>query len=283
MSQPLKTPPNVLVIGDVCEDVNVVCRVERICPEAPVPIHVPLSTTRNLGMAANTCNNLVALGAHTIYLFPSHTIQKVRHFDESSGYILVRIDIGDEVPPSSHFSRKDFEYLIVKEKINGVVLSDYAKGYLDESDIAYIAESSKARGIPVFLDTKRMLGDWCRKVTFVKINEKEYQKLKAKHDRPEDLCENMIVTLGGRGSWWAERNVEAPTIQVDVADVTGCGDVYLAAFALKHLETGGDVPASMRFANVAASITATKRGVATVTREEVERVMTERESDLKIS
>ena len=52
----------VLVIGDSCTDVFVYGDIERVCPEAPVPVFNPIKRTENGGMAKNVVANLEALG-----------------------------------------------------------------------------------------------------------------------------------------------------------------------------------------------------------------------------
>ena len=52
----------VLVIGDSCTDVFVYGNIERICPEAPVPVFNPIHKVQNGGMARNVKSNLEALG-----------------------------------------------------------------------------------------------------------------------------------------------------------------------------------------------------------------------------
>ena len=53
----------VLVIGDSCIDEFIYCDIERICPEAPVPVLKPIRSQQNPGMASNVVTNLEALGA----------------------------------------------------------------------------------------------------------------------------------------------------------------------------------------------------------------------------
>ena len=48
----------ILVIGDSCIDKFIYCDINRLCPEAPVPILQPVSTTTNPGMASNVAANL---------------------------------------------------------------------------------------------------------------------------------------------------------------------------------------------------------------------------------
>ena len=57
---------NVLVIGDSCEDVFIYGDIERISPEAPIPVFKPTHTEKNDGMARNVANNVESLDM-TIY------------------------------------------------------------------------------------------------------------------------------------------------------------------------------------------------------------------------
>ena len=68
MSTQLQTPFNILLIGDTCEDIYVYGRVDRISPEAPVPVFVPLYNIHKDGMAGNVCKNLEALGCRVNFL-----------------------------------------------------------------------------------------------------------------------------------------------------------------------------------------------------------------------
>ena len=52
----------VLVIGDSCKDVYVYGKCERLCPDAPVPVFMPLRKEENQGMAGNVRRNLQSLG-----------------------------------------------------------------------------------------------------------------------------------------------------------------------------------------------------------------------------
>ena len=52
---------SVLVIGDSCTDKFIYCNIERICPEAPVPVMKPINETSNPGMAHNVVANLIQL------------------------------------------------------------------------------------------------------------------------------------------------------------------------------------------------------------------------------
>ena len=74
---------NVLVIGDSCEDVFIYGDIERISPEAPIPVFKPTHEESNGGMAKNVANNVEALDM-TIY-----TITNKRKGKESSPFFLL--------------------------------------------------------------------------------------------------------------------------------------------------------------------------------------------------
>ena len=49
---------NVVIIGEACYDEFIYCKVDRICPEAPVPVLNPTAEISNAGMSQNTANNI---------------------------------------------------------------------------------------------------------------------------------------------------------------------------------------------------------------------------------
>ena len=97
----------------------------------------------------------------------------------------------------------------------------------------------------------------------LKINKKEHETSSI---LPAD-CE-LIVTLGDKGAKW--RGSIYPSQKVhDVFDVCGAGDSFLAALAVKFIETK-DMPASIKFANKCAGISVRHLGVYNVTRKDIE-------------
>ena len=86
----------VLVIGDSCVDKFIYCKVERICPEAPVPVLNPLSTTSNPGMAGNVVINLQSLGLEVDIITNENNITKTRFVDNRSGQMVIRLDENDK-------------------------------------------------------------------------------------------------------------------------------------------------------------------------------------------
>ena len=79
----------ILVVGDGCKDVFVYGKVDRLTPEAPVPVFNPTRELSNDGMAKNVANNVEALGC-TIYTITNpNSIKKVRYVDEKSKQLVL--------------------------------------------------------------------------------------------------------------------------------------------------------------------------------------------------
>lgn len=232
----------VLLIGDNCQDVYQFGNVDRLSPEAPVPIFTPKYKESKPGMAANVSENLKALGL-TVNFITSMKSIKTRFIDIKSKHQLLRID-------EDHIAEKpiDFESLDQDAlKVDAVVISDYDKGLISYDLVEQIR--LKFQG-PIFIDTKkrdlRRFND-----CFVKINESEYHKLISTNNE-------LIVTLGSNGARY--KKTTFPTPKVDVVDVCGAGDTFLAALVYKYLHTKS-IPDSINFANKAATVTVRHVGV----------------------
>ena len=157
---------NILVIGDSCIDRFIYGRSERLCPDIPVPVFIPEKTEENMGMAGNVYNNLVSLGHgryHCRLVTPTETITKERYVDKQTNYTFLRVDRNDKVKPitfiGSYLNRKKLS------SYEAIVIADYGKGFLDENSIEHICSLNEN----VFLDTKKILGKFCRKAKFIKI------------------------------------------------------------------------------------------------------------------
>lgn len=244
-----QTKYRILLIGDDCEDVYQYGTVDRISPEAPVPVFKFLYEERRPGMAGNVLCNLKALGCEVNYLC-GKTSTKTRLVDKRSKQHIVRID-NDVVSDAITFDT------FIPKIYDAIVISDYNKGTISYE----VIEEAIATRIPVFIDTKktdleRMQGAW------VKINELEYSKIKTE-------CTGLIVTQGSKGAKAIHHNLTLDAPSVEVADVTGAGDTFLAAFTVKWLEKK-DLAESMQYAIRAASITVQHFGVYAPTLKELE-------------
>ena len=240
----------ILVIGDSCIDEFIYCDIERICPEAPVPVLKPKKSSGNPGMADNVVANLQALGVEVDIITNDQIIQKTRYVDIRSGQMVMRVDEHDKC------ERYDGVYETVG--YDAIIISDYCKGFLTEDDIEAFAERTTC---PVFLDTKKQLGDWCKNIDFIKINEFEHKKNFERLPNYPFILDKMIVTVGSKGCKYQDKIYPVP--EVSVKDVSGAGDTFLAALVVAYLKNN-DIKTAITFANKCATKVVQKRGVATI-------------------
>ena len=260
----------ILVIGEECEDKFVYGTCTRLSPEAPVPILIPEFEKTCRGMAGNVFDILTTLiHRHSSvpiqceFITNPEKITKTRFVDQKSNQQFLRVDN----EPSSVFELQDYEG-IINPTLSAVLISDYNKGLLSETILEYIGSRCHELGIPCFLDTKKILGEWVYPF-IVKINEVEYER--TKEVRAEILEEldsrgHLIVTLGSKGCLW--KTVRYPAKEPhSVFDVSGAGDVFLSTFVFRYLTVGIDsnrMISSLEWANYAASYSVTQKGTASI-------------------
>ena len=231
--------PHVLVVGDVMLDQYIWGEVERISPEAPVPIVRATLRDQKPGGAANVAMNLAGLGAcvtlvgfaggdreqqtleslladHGIEpsLITVPTVPTTTKLRILSGHQqMMRVDS----EPTTEFSQQDYQPLLqcafaAMADASVVLLSDYAKGVLTEAVSQAVIRQARHRGIPVLVDPKRRDFARYRGATAICPNLKE---LAAAIGKPangvetllnagEDLVsalalQYMAVTLGEKG------------------------------------------------------------------------------------
>tara|TARA_B100000959_G_scaffold259960_1_gene296007 strand:+ start:362 stop:1156 length:795 start_codon:yes stop_codon:yes gene_type:complete len=263
---------NVLVIGDSCEDIFIYGDIERISPEAPVPVFKPTHEEKNGGMARNVAENVEALDMHIHTVTNKNSITKIRYVENRSGQMVLRVDVHDHcerVDESllkgltiNKFKHPPFGFgSSTEDYYDAIIISDYCKGFLEESDIQHICENNKN----VFIDTKKKLGEWIKDANFIKINELEYKK---NHELLSDdgFKEKLIVTLGSKGCRY--KGVEYPVKEVPVKDVSGAGDTFIAGLVRGYLDTN-NIESAIEFAQECTTHVVQKHGVATVNLEEL--------------
>lgn len=242
----------VTVIGEICDDVFVYGESNRLSPEAPVPVFLPNRSTSNKGMAGNVVQNILAINSDcdVVGFHQNRILKKTRYVDDKTNHMFIRVDEG-ETAENFSMTENIMKRIVVSDI---VIISDYDKGYLDKHDIRAISSNSSF----CVLDSKKKLDTYTIKsVKFVKVNENEF--LNNQFD--ESDIGKIIITKGIRGTDYMGRNYPSPK-PIQTMDVSGAGDTFTAAFALKYFQTK-DTKQSIIYANEMASIVVSKRGVAT--------------------
>jgi len=306
MNLPSFQNAKVLVVGDVMLDRYWFGDVERISPEAPVPVLKVARVEERPGGAANVARNIASLGAHCTLLsvvgddeagacleglLNKHdNLNTLLHRDKSISTIvklraiarqqqLLRIDF--ETAPSHEVlnaALEDFRAQLPKADV--VILSDYGKGGL--AHISDMIKSARAAGKPVLVDPKG--DDYLRYsgATLLTPNRSEFREVagtwksenelavKAEKLRTELQLDALLVTRSEEGMslYRANEVLHEPTQTREVFDVSGAGDTVIATIAVM-LASGADLPTAVRIANRAAGIVVGKLGTAVVSREEI--------------
>lgn len=299
----------VAVIGDAMLDVYLSGDVERISPEAPVPVVRVRERKHALGGAANVAQNVVALGARcdlvaavgddvagrtlramlagaaggdaSLVTVGRCTTQKTRILARAQQ--LVRIDEEED----ADLAGADVAALLarVAEVValaDAVVLEDYNKGVLVPAVIAEALRLATARGIPVVVDPKFRNFFLYRGATIFKPNRRELESALGASvdvDHPETLpatlarlgVEHILLTLGERGMVLFGEHGEIARVPTVAREVY---DVVgagdtVTAYLAAILAAGGTAAEAAGIANIAAGIEVGKLGAATVSAGEV--------------
>ena len=291
----------VLVIGDLMLDRYWFGEVERISPEAPVPIvHVARKEDR-LGGAANVARNIVSLGAQATLagiVGQDEPARRMRELIQDAGIQATLLE--DPHLPTTlkmrvlgrqqQLLRIDFEQkpsAAVVDQLYGlieslmsehdiVVLSDYAKGVL--SHVETLIKMGREQGVQVLVDPKGSDYRRYRGATLVTPNRSEMQQAVGHWASENDLSDRaqrlrhdlsldaVLVTRSEQGmTLFTESGRDHVDAEAhEVFDVSGAGDTVLATLAVMR-GAGLDWPEAMRWANRAGGIVVGKLGTSIVT------------------
>ena len=297
----------VLVVGDAMLDRYWFGAVDRISPEAPVPVvrvH-PAKEELRLGGAANVAWNVKALGAHASLLTAigddehGHrlaalldksgieslferdprltTIVKLRVIGRSQQ--LLRIDFEEE-PDHEVLESMREPYRTALARCDVVLFSDYGKGGL--THIPTMIESARAAGRPVLIDPKGSDYERYRGATVITPNRAELAHVIGQWNSESQLRERTQALRASLGldAVLLTRSEEGMSLfddagQLDIAadarevfDVTGAGDTVIATLAAM-LAAGLTLRAAMPVANRAGGIVVGKFGTASVSYDEL--------------
>lgn len=250
----------ILVIGESCTDLFEYGTCTRLNPEAPTPVFVSSETNRNAGMAANVYSNIISLAGHTefeIEFMQSSPDQIIKHrfVDKASNYILLRVDKDGPVDKINLMNPETVKKI---KDADLVVVSDYDKGFLSESDLVTIASFAKKS----FIDTKKPIKSWTSLFSYIKINKREFENPANDTQTLSIHSDKIIVTLGESGAKIGSTYIK-PKTKVAVKDVSGAGDTFLAALVVEYARSGNIVK-SIEYANECAAIAVSNKGVVSV-------------------
>jgi rfaE bifunctional protein kinase chain/domain len=295
----------VLVVGDVMLDRYWFGEVNRISPEAPVPVVKVERSEERLGGAANVARNARALGAMA-------TLLSVVGDDEAGTTIERLLAAGDigaglqrdpavtttiklrVIGRQQQLLRIDFENAPGREALAGkladferrlpqcdvVILSDYGKGGL--THIERMIELARRAAKPVLVDPKGDDYARYRGATLLTPNRSEFREVAGRWGSEAELAdkaqklrrdlglEALLVTRSEEGMTLFREDgvVHVPTVAREVFDVSGAGDTVIATLGVM-LAAGESFEAAMRWANRAAGIVVGKLGTAVVHPEEL--------------
>lgn len=310
----------IAVIGDVMLDRYFYGEVKRISPEAPVPINRIKRTASVLGGAANVAANLAGLECQVFMggltgdddnrrqieqlLQEAHidfsglvksqkrsTVTKLRIVGATQQ--MLRLDfeeVGDLEPEESQLLCNWFADLLDKG-LDGVILSDYAKGVCSEFFCQEIIKTARAYHIPVLVDPKG--SDWYkyRGCSFITPNLKEMCEAAGQTVPNEDAdvkrlaaaacsrynIDNVVVTRSEKGMTLVGKNLvlHKPATAIEVFDVSGAGDTA-AATLLAAVVGGMPLDEAVHLANKASGVVVSKVGTYPIHRNELlKEVLTE--------
>jgi len=242
----------VLLIGDTCEDRYFYGDVKRLNPEAPVPILEYRRGVTSKGMAWNVRENLMSFGVEVYISTHPEEIIKTRYIDEKSNQQIMRYDEEPEITPIPYEFPDEW-----KSTYDALVISDYDKGFITQEKLFELVDWFDG---PVFVDSKKkVLPDGC----YIKVNDIEYGKLESKTD-------NVIITKGGEGTEYQGKLY--PAQKVNVFDVVGAGDTFLAALTYGYLKYGS-IEEAIPIANKAAAVAVSHRGTYVLTEEDINEIL----------
>ncbi len=308
-----------LVIGDLMLDEYVWGRVSRISPEAPVPVVEVLRESYYPGGAANVARNvrefadkveiigsvgsdpsgtrlqkLLADSGIALVGLPArpsfHTIVKTRIIARQQQVVRVDRELPTAIGPE--LQEECLDYLRKNiPSVDGIILEDYGKGFLQQTMVDGIAEIARANGKIITADPNQRNPIRWRSMTSVKPNRQEafaaaneLWSEPASHplkDRPllkvgEKLLqdwqpENLVITLGDLGMILFSQHDEphhVPPRAREVFDLSGAGDTAVALFTLA-LVSGASPVEAVEISNRASSIVVGKLGTATASPSEL--------------
>ncbi|WP_456472945.1 bifunctional heptose 7-phosphate kinase/heptose 1-phosphate adenyltransferase [Methanocaldococcus sp.] len=299
----------IIVLGDVMLDKYTYGKVERINPEAPVPILNVVEEKYTLGGAGNVANNIASL-KHDVFLISilnndefGKCIKKlcnennikyyfvsdgrptiVKHRFVAMGYNqqLLRVDYEKIYPISEEISNKILDKIKeLNSKSNILIISDYAKGLITKELMKKIKKEFKGK---ILVDPKPKNIEFYKDVYLIKPNLKEVSQIIGKEieNKDDDLEKvglelvekfnsNFVITRSEKGATLITLNGDIYHIPTKVKEVHDVSGAgdTFIAVLAYALDNGYDLIDAVKLANKASSIVVGKVGTATVSLDEL--------------
>jgi rfaE bifunctional protein kinase chain/domain len=291
----------ILVIGDIIVDEFVWGKVERVSPEAPVPIVNIERESLMLGGAGNVVHNIISLGGNATVcgVIGSDSIgwrlrEMLINASSPTDYIIideerpttvktrvvahsqqvVRVDREDIKPINSEHTKKILEALTDQLPIlHAVIIADYGKGVITQELMDGI-RSIIPNDLILAVDPKIQNIELYKGSTLITPNSYE-AKLMSGTDTINEAgrflldrldCEIVLITRGEEGMslFLRDQVIEIPTAAKKVFDVSGAGDTVISTFTLS-LVAGLEPKQAAILANAAAGLVVAEVGTAAIT------------------
>jgi D-beta-D-heptose 7-phosphate kinase/D-beta-D-heptose 1-phosphate adenosyltransferase len=230
---------NILIVGDIMVDQFIWGKVQKISPEAPVPVVEVMDETFRLGGSGNVAANIKAMGGVPIPIAVQGQdvtasrlteLLKQRQIDTSClvstdrpttlktriiahNQQVVRTDRESRKPlPSSVNADLEAAFLRSLPHASAIIVSDYDKGVVNRELLVSIIPKARRAGIPVFLDPKVHHADYYRAITVITPNKREAELLTGLSIQDDESleqagrnlcekfeCEYALITRGEEG------------------------------------------------------------------------------------
>ena len=280
----------ILVVGDIMLDKYVVGDVERISPEAPVPIVHVTEEYSTLGGCGNVVRNLRELGAEVdclasvgtdidgevissklretgaeslLFYGMAQSIVKERIIADQRKVQMIRIDREEVKEIKSKHPIKIFTSS-VKQEYDMVIVSDYAKGVISSGLMTFLKSEQKAK---IIVDPKPKNGGMYNGVYMITPNEKEWKQMGFSSPYTLDRVEYILETKGNKGMRLIDNQKDnvykIPAEPVAVYNVSGAGDTVVAVMAA-CLSMDIDPVKSSKIANKCAGYVVTQPGTSVI-------------------
>ena len=217
-----------LLVGDIMLDRYVIGKVNRVSPEAPVPVFLANEKKQVLGGAGNVFNNLISMNVFTTFItiigidingkqiekrlkgvknckiYALHEKKKISTTKTRylvNGQQLIRVDEEDKL----ELSKKNHDAILKSfkkelRKHNVVILSDYNKGIFNKNLLTEIIKISNKNKIPVVIDPKQKNFNFYRGADLITPNQLEASKVSdliCNTDKNAEICGRNIIKKYG--------------------------------------------------------------------------------------